>query len=111
MDEIRKRTRRPKKSPPVLHCSFCEKSQNQVDKLIAKDGGMGTDAITICDECIDMCVEIINEQFLIEAGNSPKAISAYIVRQNEIIGHARERVGRALDILNHSMPPASDSQH
>ncbi len=39
------------------HCSFCGKSQNQVRKLIA-----GTKGVYICDECIELCSEIIEEE-------------------------------------------------
>jgi ATP-dependent Clp protease ATP-binding subunit ClpX len=41
-----------------LLCSFCGKSQRQVKKLIAGPG------VYICDECIDLCNEIIDEEFL-----------------------------------------------
>lgn len=40
-----------------LLCSFCGKSQRQVKKLIAGPG------VYICDECIDLCNEIIDEEF------------------------------------------------
>ena len=39
-----------------LLCSFCGKSQRQVKKLIAGPG------VYICDECIDLCNEIIDEE-------------------------------------------------
>ena len=48
-------------SADVLKCSFCGKSQKQVRKLIAGPG------VYICDECIDLCNEIIEEEF----DNSP----------------------------------------
>src|SRR5438874_11799612 len=38
------------------HCSFCGKSQDQVRRLIAGPG-----AVYICDECVDLCREIIDE--------------------------------------------------
>ena len=41
----------------LLKCSFCGKSQKQVKKLIAGPG------VYICDECIDLCNEIIEEEF------------------------------------------------
>lgn len=50
----------------VLHCSFCGKSQSEVKKLIAgksvhtEDGNMET--VFICDECIDLCRDIIEEE-------------------------------------------------
>lgn len=41
-----------------IRCSFCNKTQAQVRKLIAGPGG-----VYICDECIDVCAEIIEEEF------------------------------------------------
>ena len=40
----------------TYHCSFCGKSQDQVQQLISGPGG-----VRICDECIDLCREIIEE--------------------------------------------------
>ena len=46
------------KNPRVQYrCSFCGKSQEQVHRLIAGPGG-----VYICDECIDLCQEIIDEE-------------------------------------------------
>src|SRR3974390_3302008 len=47
---------RPTESNEQLLCSFCGKSQRQVKKLIAGPG------VYICDECIDLCNEIIDEE-------------------------------------------------
>ena len=41
----------------VLRCSFCNKSQRDVKKLIAGPG-----AVYICDECVELCREIIEEE-------------------------------------------------
>jgi hypothetical protein len=41
----------------LLHCSFCEKSQQLVKKLIAGPG------VYICNDCIDLCNGIINDEF------------------------------------------------
>ena len=41
-----------------VRCSFCGKTQNQVRKLIA-----GPDGVYICDDCVDVCGEIIDEEF------------------------------------------------
>ncbi|MCW5823459.1 MAG: ATP-dependent protease ATP-binding subunit ClpX, partial [Cyanobacteria bacterium TGS_CYA1] len=49
-----------------LKCSFCGKSQDQVKKLIAGPG------VYICDECVDLCNEILDEE-LFEAGGTPQA--------------------------------------
>ena len=47
-----------------LKCSFCGKSQDQVRKLIAGPG------VYICDECIDLCNEILDEELLDNQGNA-----------------------------------------
>ena len=41
-----------------IRCSFCNKTQNQVRKLIAGPAG-----VYICDECIDICAEIMEEEY------------------------------------------------
>src|SRR6188474_667234 len=52
------------KGPKVPYrCSFCGKSQDQVRKLIAGQG------VYICDECITLCREIVDEEFM----EAPKA--------------------------------------
>jgi ATP-dependent Clp protease ATP-binding subunit ClpX len=43
-------------STATLTCSFCGKHQRKVDKLIAGPG------VYICNECVDLCVEIIAEE-------------------------------------------------
>ena len=57
----------------LLKCSFCGKSQKQVKKLIAGPG------VYICDECIDLCNEIIDEELTappaFELENLPKPVS------------------------------------
>ena len=47
-----------------LKCSFCGKSQEQVRKLIAGPG------VYICDECIDLCNEILDEEILESPGKT-----------------------------------------
>jgi ATP-dependent Clp protease ATP-binding subunit ClpC len=49
--------RRPRDKPQeLIKCSFCGKNKNQVEKIIAGPG------VFICSECIDLCVEIIEEE-------------------------------------------------
>ncbi|MBR1914877.1 MAG: ATP-dependent Clp protease ATP-binding subunit ClpX [Alphaproteobacteria bacterium] len=48
-----------------LHCSFCGKSQNEVKKLIAGRG------VYICDECIDVCINIVAEELHQEKSGAP----------------------------------------
>jgi len=67
-----------------LHCSFCRKSENEVRKLIS-----GTEAF-ICDECVQICNEILAEEFRAErTGGFPKpsrikkALDEYVISQEE----------------------------
>ncbi|MDD3251007.1 MAG: ATP-dependent Clp protease ATP-binding subunit ClpX [Lachnospiraceae bacterium] len=48
----------PNRTDDRVRCSFCGKTQDQVRKLIA-----GTNNVFICDECIDLCAEILEEEF------------------------------------------------
>lgn len=56
------------KNNDKVRCSFCGKSQEQVRKLIAGPGGA-----YICDECVDICAEIIEEELEEEALDTSKA--------------------------------------
>jgi ATP-dependent Clp protease ATP-binding subunit ClpX len=58
----------------LLKCSFCGKSQKQVKKLIAGPG------VYICDECIDLCNEIIEE----ELGTSEEVVPAELPKPKQI---------------------------
>ncbi|MCI6120597.1 ATP-dependent Clp protease ATP-binding subunit ClpX [Blautia obeum] len=51
------------KNDDQVRCSFCNKTQNQVRKLIA-----GPNGAYICDECVDVCSEIIEEEFEYDNG-------------------------------------------
>lgn len=51
------------KNDDQVRCSFCNKTQNQVRKLIA-----GPNGAYICDECVDVCAEIIEEEFEYDDG-------------------------------------------
>jgi len=56
------------KNMEKIRCSFCGKTQDQVRKLIAGPGGA-----YICDECVDICSEIIEEEFEDDVTQQPKA--------------------------------------
>src|SRR6059058_1042032 len=72
---------RPTDSNEQLLCSFCGKSQRQVKKLIAGPG------VYICDECIDLCNEIIDEELTtptqLDLDNLPRPKDIYAVSQEE----------------------------
>ncbi len=61
----------PKQSDNRLKCSFCGKSQKQVKKLIAGPG------VYICDECVDLCNEILDEE-LFDGAPQPAASEAVL---------------------------------
>ncbi|MGF1576917.1 MAG: ATP-dependent protease ATP-binding subunit ClpX [Cyanophyceae cyanobacterium] len=73
-----------------LKCSFCGKSQEQVRKLIAGPG------VYICDECVDLCNEILDEE-LYDGGGRPAATPATPPRKETAA--AKKSAGRALPAL------------
>jgi ATP-dependent Clp protease ATP-binding subunit ClpX len=90
---------RPTDSNEQLLCSFCGKSQRQVKKLIAGPG------VYICDECIDLCNEIIEEE-LAEAGEVkldelPKPADIHEFLEQYIIGQDDAKRTLAVAVYNH----------
>ncbi|RAV33022.1 ATP-dependent Clp protease ATP-binding subunit ClpX [Corynebacterium heidelbergense] len=87
-------------SAELLKCSFCGKSQKQVRKLIAGPG------VYICDECIELCNEIIEEEML-PAGSTdsgdklprPSAIAKFL--DNYVIGQDEAKRTLAVAVYNH----------
>src|SRR6266542_223428 len=90
---------RPTDSNEQLLCSFCGKSQRQVKKLIAGPG------VYICDECIALCNEIIDEEltgpatFDIENLPKPKEISS--VLQEYVVGQEPAKRTLSVAVYNH----------
>jgi len=83
----------------LLKCSFCGKSQKQVKKLIAGPG------VYICDECIDLCNEIIEEE-LAEAselglGELPKPRDIFEFLEQFVIGQDSAKRALAVAVYNH----------
>ncbi|SEN66399.1 ATP-dependent Clp protease ATP-binding subunit ClpX [Cryobacterium luteum] len=72
-------------SADLLKCSFCGKSQKQVQQLIAGPG------VYICDECVELCNEIIEER-LAEAGSEAAAGEFDLPKPKEIFGFLEEYV-------------------
>ena len=73
----------------LLKCSFCGKTQKQVKKLIAGPG------VYICDECIDLCNEIIEEELSepteTPTGELPRPREIFSFLDDYIVGRHRGR--------------------
>ena len=85
------------KSP--LYCSFCGKSQHEVRKLIAGP------SVFICDECVDLCTDIIKEENKGPLVRSPEGIPApkqiYEVLNDYVIGQDRAKKVLSVAVHNH----------
>lgn len=87
-------------SGELLKCSFCGKSQKQVRKLIAGPG------VYICDECIELCNEIIDEELSAGGGDvdttdlpHPAAITRFL--DEYVIGQDDAKRTLAVAVYNH----------
>jgi ATP-dependent Clp protease ATP-binding subunit ClpX len=83
----------------LLKCSFCGKSQKQVKKLIAGPG------VYICDECIDLCNEIIEEELSDTADmpfdELPKPREIYEFLDSYVIGQDVAKKALSVAVYNH----------
>ena len=90
---------RPTDSTEQLLCSFCGKSQRQVKKLIAGPG------VYICDECIDLCNEIIDEELVVPITFDPEALprpkEIYGVLNDYVVGQEEAKRTLAVAVYNH----------
>ena len=86
-----------------VRCSFCGKTQDQVKKLIA-----GSNNVFICDECIDLCAEILEEEFEGEDDDleldginllKPKEIKAFL--DEYVIGQDAAKKVLSVSVYNH----------
>ncbi len=84
----------------VLRCSFCNKTQDQVRKLIAGPGNA-----CICDECVDICAEIVEEEFEVEVKendiNLLKPIEIKEFLDEYVIGQDEAKKVLAVSVYNH----------
>jgi ATP-dependent Clp protease ATP-binding subunit ClpX len=82
-----------------LLCSFCGKSQRQVKKLIAGPG------VYICDECIDLCNEIIDEELTAPASldldNLPRPKDIYAVLNDYVVSQEEAKRTLSVAVYNH----------
>src|ERR671936_361004 len=90
---------RPTDANEQLLCSFCGKSQRQVKMLIAGPG------VYICDECIDLCNEIIDEELTapptFDIENLPKPREIYDVLNEYVVGQEQAKRTLSVAVYNH----------
>ncbi|WP_123054421.1 ATP-dependent Clp protease ATP-binding subunit ClpX [Clostridium sp. JN-1] len=82
-----------------LKCSFCGKTQDQVRRLIAGPG------VYICDECIELCSEIISDEFeediQVDMSSLPKPIEIKEYLDQYVIGQEEAKKSMAVAVYNH----------
>ena len=89
------------KSDKLLYCSFCGKSQHEVRKLIAGP------SVFICDECVDLCNEIIREETSTEisskdGGDSfPRPKEIHSILNDYVIGQQDAKKMLSVAVYNH----------
>ncbi|HEY9854639.1 MAG TPA: ClpX C4-type zinc finger protein, partial [Stenomitos sp.] len=86
-------------------CSFCGKTQEQVRKLIAAPG------VYICDECVDLCNEILDEELYdnqrnaetppMELGEIPKPKAIKKILDTHVVGQERAKKVLSVAVYNH----------
>lgn len=84
----------------LLYCSFCGKSQHEVRKLIAGP------SVFICDECVDLCNDIISEEVQESdaespSGNLPKPVEINEILDQYVIGQERAKKILSVAVYNH----------
>jgi len=82
-----------------LKCSFCGKTQDQVRKLVAGPG------VYICDECIELCTEIVEEELggeaEVEFKDIPKPQEIRFILEDYVIGQEEAKKNLSVAVYNH----------
>jgi ATP-dependent Clp protease ATP-binding subunit ClpX len=82
-----------------LKCSFCGKSQDQVRKLVAGPG------VYICDECIELCTEIVEEELgheeELDLKDVPKPMEIRSILDQYVIGQEQAKKSLSVAVYNH----------
>ncbi|MCR5403005.1 MAG: ATP-dependent Clp protease ATP-binding subunit ClpX [Butyrivibrio sp.] len=104
------------KNTGEIRCSFCNKTQDQVKKLIAGPAG-----VYICDECVDICADIIEEEFEDEPAqaqsqqiNLLKPVEIRNFLDEYVIGQEEAKKVLAVSVYNHYkrvLAPKSDDKN
>ncbi|MEE1300108.1 MAG: AAA family ATPase, partial [Acutalibacteraceae bacterium] len=90
-----------------LRCSFCGKTQDQVDKLIS-----GMNDTFICDECVELCMELVNDDLELKAAQRrqraqknakplPKPQEIKATLDEYVIGQERAKITLSVAVYNH----------
>ncbi len=90
----------------ALRCSFCNKSQREVKKLIAGP------TVFICDECVDICLDIIAEDRLLEQQQETKLPKPHEIKSlldEYVIGQELAKKKLAVAVYNHYSASTSPS--
>ncbi len=91
-----------------LKCSFCGKTQEQVRKLVAGPG------VYICDECIELCTEIVEEELgtdeEVEFKDIPKPMEILDILDEYVIGQKSAKKSLAVAVYNHYKRVNSNSK-
>ncbi len=91
-----------------LKCSFCGKTQEQVRKLVAGPG------VYICDECIELCTEIVEEELgteeEVELKDIPKPMEILDILDEYVIGQKGAKKSLAVAVYNHYKRVNSNSK-
>ncbi|MCS7039801.1 MAG: ATP-dependent Clp protease ATP-binding subunit ClpX, partial [Caldilineales bacterium] len=87
------------------YCSFCHRSQDEIQRLIA-----GPDGVNICDECVQLCAEILREEAMAQEAPKAQAIAFEavpsprdIVRKLDeyVVGQERAKKVLSVAVYNH----------